>query len=428
MRTGSIICLILLSLFGFITGCRDHLPPSPPMRTIQVWFQSTNEAEENALQSIAHSFNVAHEHRGLRVAIQFFSKDDFALQLAAAISHGAPPDAFSLDGSLVARYARAGFITPLDSWFDRNELEDFLPTVREQGTVGGRLYALASLESAAALYYDREVFMRANVVPPPEGRAWTWTQFLAACERLKAAGITPVALPLEASDNTIFQSFAPVIWSGGGEFVGSDGRRVQGIFAARENIASLEAWQTLFENDYAVVASPESSPFAEGLVAMDWNNHLAARPYLRRKGDTLGAMLLPRLGSRSITSCGGWAWVISKRARDPETAALWVKWVTDLRHGIEPLVRASGSVPARRSAFALFPEYSHSPYRLFRDQLELAGRPRPHTPHLHVITAGFADALRDIAQGADVAPRLLSAEQQIDSTIAREHAALSPAE
>ncbi len=398
------------------------------MRTIQVWFQPSSDAEEAALQSIANSFNIAHEHRGLRVALRFFSQDDFAPQLAAAFATATPPDAFSLDGSLVARYARAGFITPIDSWFDRNELEDFLPTVREQGTVGGRLYALASLETAAALYYDREVLMRANVVPPPDGRAWTWSQFIAACERLKEAGVAPVALHLQATDDAVFQSFAPVVWSGGGELVGGDGRRVQGIFAGPENVASLEAWQTLFEKNYAIVAPSESDPFAEGLVAMDWNNHLAARSHLRRKGDTLGAMLLPRLGSRSITPCGGWAWAISKRARDPETAALWVKWVTDLRHGIETLVRATGGVPARRSAFGLFPEYSHPPYRLFRDQLELAGRPRPHTPHLHVIAQGFANALRDIARGAEVGPRLLAAEQGIEKTLARDQARNAPAE
>jgi len=430
MRTGSFVFVRLILLVfacGFLAGCRDRLPPPPAMRTIQVWFQSNSETEANALQSVADSFNVAHEHRGLRVALRFFSPDDFTPQLAAAFSHGAPPDAFSLDGSLVGRYARAGLITPIDSWFDRNELEDFLPTVREQGTTNGRLYALASLESATALYYDREVLMRANVVPPPEGRAWTWSQFLAACERLKAAGIAPVALHLEAGDADVFQSFAPVIWSGGGDLVGGDGRRIKGIFAGSENIASLEAWQALFENDYVVIASGDD-PFAEGLVAMDWNNHLAARPYVRRKGDTLGAMLLPRLGSRSLTACGGWAWAIAKGARDPETAALWVKWVTDLRHGIEPLVRATGGVPARRSAFALFPEYSHPPYRLFRDQLESAGRPRPHTPHFQVIAQGFADALRDIAAGADVAPRLRSAEQNIDQAIAREDAALSSAE
>jgi ABC-type sugar transport system, periplasmic component len=428
MRTGFFGFLAPVLLAVVLASCRESPAPTPPMRTIRVWFQTSSEAEQRALQSIADSFNVAHQHRGLRVAVEWFSSDTFAPQLAAAFARAAPPDAFSLDGSLVTRYAQAGLITPLDPWFDRNELEDFLPTVREQGTVAGRLYAIASLEAAAALYYDREMLARADVVPPPEGRAWTWSQFIAACERLKQAGVPPVALHLDASDNAVFQSFAPVIWSGGGELVGSDGRRVRGIFAAPENIASLAAWQTLFKNDYALAAPSDSDPFAEGIVAMDWNNHLAARTHLRRKGDTLGAMLLPRLGSRSIAPCGSWAWAISKRARDPETAALWVKWVTDLRHGIEPLVRATGGIPARRSAFGLFPEYARPPYRLFRDQLELAGRPRPQTPHFHLIAEGFADVLRDIARGQPVAPRLRSGEQHLADAIAREPAVLTPAE
>ncbi len=419
-RTASIFFLVALaSLAALVASCRKDLPPSPPLRTVRVWFQESSEAEVRALRAIATSFNLAHEHRGARVILEFIPEQDYARELATAFSTATGPDALTLDGALVARYAQTGFITPLDSWFDRNELEDFLPTVREQGTVGGRLYSLASLESAAALYYDREMLSRADVVAPPEGRAWTWPQFLAACERLRAAGVAPVALHLDASDDAVLSAFSPVIWSGGGELVAGGGRRVRGIIAGPENVASLEAWQTLFEKNYAVVAEPDSDPFAEGLVAMDWNNHFAARSHLRRKGDTLGAMLLPRLGTRSVAPCGGWGWAISKRARDPEAAALWIKWVTDLRHGVEPLVRATGGVPARRSAFALFPEYSRPPYRLFRDQLELAGRPRPHTPHLDVIAEGFAAALRDIARGAEVGPRLRSAEDEIAAAIER---------
>jgi multiple sugar transport system substrate-binding protein len=96
-----------------------------------------------------------------------------------------------------------------------------------------------------------------------------------------------------------------------------------------------------------------------------------------------------------------------------------LKWVTDVREGVIPIVRANGAVPARRSAFASFPEYAHLPYSLFRDQLEHTSRPRPRTPYYATLTQGFSAALRDIARGADVASRLQTAEREIQRVIDR---------
>jgi multiple sugar transport system substrate-binding protein len=100
-------------------------------------------------------------------------------------------------------------------------------------------------------------------------------------------------------------------------------------------------------------------------------------------------------------------------------AAQWVKWVTDTETGVVPTVRANGAVPARRSAFAFFPEYAEEPYRLFREQLETTARARPRTPHYATLTARFAAALRDIARGADVAERLRQAEGEVAAVIER---------
>src|SRR5690606_27484980 len=103
-------------------------------------------------------------------------------------------DAFDVDGPLVARYVDAGLLAPLEPFFERAELDDFLPTVIAQGTVGEHLYAVGAFESAAVLYYDRAMLAAADVEPPADGSTWTWEEFLAACAALRAAGTEPVAL------------------------------------------------------------------------------------------------------------------------------------------------------------------------------------------------------------------------------------------
>jgi fructooligosaccharide transport system substrate-binding protein len=324
---------------------------------------------------------------------------------------------------MLARYVDAGLLAPIDRWFSKDELADFLPTIRQQGTIGGRLYALGAFDSAVVLYYDREMLAKAGVTPSSEAIGWTWTEFLENCGRLRAAGIEAVALHMnESADEWYTYAFSPVIWSGGGDLISSDGRRVAGVLDGEKNVHSLTEWQKVFQQSYASTDPLDPDPFGNGKVAMDWSGHWMARSHLEKKKERLGAMPLPRMGPNGVAPCGSWCFGMSARSLRPEVAAAWIKWLTDAEHGIVPIVRANGAVPARRSAFGAFPEYETTPYRLFRNQLEHAARPRPLTPVYATLTQHFAAALRDISRGADPAQRLHAAAVEIQKVIDRRNA------
>lgn len=380
------------------------------------------------MHDIADAFNRAHASRGVRVAITFFPDYHYTEKVAIAAAADDLPDALDIDGPLVARYVQAGLLAPLDPWFGADDLADFLPTLLEQGTIDGRLYALGAFESAVVLYYDRALLARAGVSPPPGGRAWSWPEFLDACDRLRTAGIAPVAMHFnETADEWYTYAFSPVIWSAGGRMISPDGRSVRRVLSAPENVRSLQDWQQIFQRGFAATDPVDPDPFGNDAVAMDWSGHWMARSHLEAKGDQLGVMPLPQAGRRPVAPCGSWCWGVTAQARDPELASLWVKWVTATRTGVEPIVRANGAVPARRSAFAAFPEYERPPYSLFREQLENFARPRPQTPFYATLTQRFAAALRDIARGADVETRLLVAEEEIQAVIERRALALESA-
>lgn len=394
------------------TADRPHL--------IRVWSHQGQEAENQAMRDIVAAFNAAHAAENVRVDIAFFPDFQYTEKVAIAAAARDLPDALDLDGPLVARFADAGLLTPLDRWFTPEERADFLPTILAQGTIDGRLYALGAFDSAVVLYYDRAMLQRAGVTPPPPRVGWTWEEFLDACERLRAAGIEPVAMHMnESADEWFTYAFTPVIWSAGGALISPEGDSVRGILASPANVSSLRAWQEVFTRGFAATDPVDPDPFGHGAVAMDWTGHWMARSHLENKGDRLGAMVLPRTGSEPSAPSGSWCWGISAQARDPELAAKWLRWVTHPEHGIVPIVRANGAVPARRSAFAAFPEYARPPFRLFRYQLENIARARPRTPFYAVLTQRFAAALRDIARGADVAARLQAAEDGVQQVIDR---------
>jgi ABC-type glycerol-3-phosphate transport system substrate-binding protein len=396
-------------------GCRAS---SGGARTLRVWGHQGQEAENRAVRAIASAFNRAHE--GLRVELTFFPDFHYAEKLSIAAAAEDMPDAFELDGPFVSRFVDAGLLAPLGDFFSSDELADFLPTIILQGTIAGRLYALGAFDSAAVLYYDRRRFDRARVTPPAPERAYDFDELTLACEKLASSGVEPLALHLnESADEWFTYAFSPVVWSGGGRLILEDGLRVSGVLASPENVASLEAWQGLFRRGFAATDPVDPDPFGNARVGMDWSGHWMARSHLAKKGADLGVMPLPRIGAHSVAPCGSYCWGISARSEVPELAARWVRWITDATHGIQPLVRANGAVPARRSAFEAFPEYAEVPYALFRQQLEERARPRPRTPFYATLTQRFAAALRDIARGSDVAQRLARAEDEVQRVIDR---------
>ena len=412
-------CLLLLFAVITGTGCRQGGTTASPV-ILRVWSHQGQEAENQALRSIAAAFNDAHASEGLQVELTFFPDFQYTEKLSIAAAADDLPDAFDLDGPLVARFAEAGLLQPLDAWVTAEDRRDFLPTILAQGTVHDQRYALGAFESAVVLYYDRDWLARAEVTPPAAGQAWSWDEFLAACEKLQATGLDPVALHMDdAADEWYTYAFSPVLWSAGGRLISGDGTTVAGVLASWENVEALQRWQALFTRGYAATDPVEPDPFGRGHVAMDWSGHWMARGHLAAKGDRLGVMPLPRLGAQSVAPSGSWCWALSQASTHPEAAARWLRWVTGAQTGVIPMVRANGAVPARRSAFDAFPEYSSDPYRLFRQQLETIARPRPRTPYYATLTQRFAGAVREIARGAEVRRRLQVAEREIQEVIDR---------
>ncbi|MEV6283792.1 extracellular solute-binding protein [Kribbella sp. NPDC051770] len=73
--------------------------------------------------------------------------------------------------------------------FTKEELAGFASP--EAGAIKGKIYQLpTNAQPQSLLYYNKADFAKAGITAPPK----TWTDFLAACAKLKAAGTTPIAV------------------------------------------------------------------------------------------------------------------------------------------------------------------------------------------------------------------------------------------
>jgi ABC-type glycerol-3-phosphate transport system permease component len=85
-------------------------------------------------------------------------------KISIVTAAGDLPDVFDLDGPTLAQFVDAGLLAPLDTYIDQKTRADFLPTIIEQGTIDGTLYALGAFDSAMVLYYDRIMLAEAGII------------------------------------------------------------------------------------------------------------------------------------------------------------------------------------------------------------------------------------------------------------------------
>ena len=394
------------------------------LRVITVWAHHGQERENAAMRQIVAAFNEARRDQGLRVELTFFPDRQYADKVSIASASGSLPDLLDVDGPYVGPWAAEGVLRPLDDLVDDELKADLLPSLLEQGTYRGRLYALGAFDSALVVYYNREAMEKAGLDPPERpADAWTWEQFVAALRQVKPHVTIPLSLHMDdQSDEWFTYAFSPLVWSNGGRLIDAEGATVVGVLDSPQAVEALEKWQRLFQEKLAEATSTNPNPFAAGLAAFDWTGHWMLPGFEQTEGLRFGVMPLPRMGDKAVCACGSWCWGLSRDCRDAESAWEVLNWFLDPARGIRPIVRANGAVPGRRSAFAFFPEYERMPRRLFREQLETAAHPRPRTAVYLSLTSALARALRDIALGAEVEAALSRAAQAVQRVADRQGA------
>jgi multiple sugar transport system substrate-binding protein/raffinose/stachyose/melibiose transport system substrate-binding protein len=155
--------------------------------TIMTYFSA--DLGEPAFLELLQQFT---EETGIPVATIPVGHEDFKTFIYVQLAGNNPPDAFTDWAG-----ARAGFkvqndsLAPIDEMWAANDLDSAFPTgmIETAATYGGTKYLVPIGYHIAPMWYNPKVMEAAGVAIPT-----TWDGLKAACETLKGAGITPIAL------------------------------------------------------------------------------------------------------------------------------------------------------------------------------------------------------------------------------------------
>ncbi len=148
-------------------------------------------AEENRLpywENLVNSYMEANPN--VTIETEVVPNEPYKEKIRVMLGGNDVPDLFfTWDGEWVSRFAKNKAITELDSLMSDEFKASFNQGILTTGQVDGVQYSLPIRTCVNFVLYNKQIFADNNITIPT-----TWDEFMAVCETLKNAGVTPIAL------------------------------------------------------------------------------------------------------------------------------------------------------------------------------------------------------------------------------------------
>ncbi len=420
MRKLLCILLALVMVAPLFAGGRQEAGKGPV--TVEVWFHSGKGEEREVLDAQVEEFNAMQPQ--VRIEAVRLPEGSYNEQVSAASLAGDLPDLLDFDGPFVYNYSWAGHLIPLDEYIPADMKSDLLPSIVDQGTYGGKIYALGTFDSGLSIWANKAYLNKAGLrIPTSIDDPWDFAEFNNTLVKLQALSEVEYAIDFKMNygqGEWYSYGFAPIIQSFGGDLIDrSDYQSADGVLNGPESVKAMELFQSLFEKGYASkLPAGDDDFYGKKTAALAWVGHWMWTPHSQSLGEDLVLLPMPKLGKKAATGMGSWCWGITSQSKNPE--ATWKV----LAYLMQPsqilfMTNANGAVPSRKSALAKSKLYGEgAPLKIFVQQLEGGiAVPRPITPAYPTITTVFAEAVQNIVTGADVKAELNRAVKKIDQDI-----------
>jgi raffinose/stachyose/melibiose transport system substrate-binding protein len=130
------------------------------------------------------------QNPGIKIELQTAPVDQFETVIKTKLASGDAPDIFTVfAGTKKDSFVKAGYLMDLSNepWVAR--LTD---SAKEIASKDGKVYGLPNRQNLIGVIYNKKIFNELGIAVPNN-----WDEFLAACEKIKNAGLTPLGLGLK---------------------------------------------------------------------------------------------------------------------------------------------------------------------------------------------------------------------------------------
>ena len=411
MKKTKLILLAGLAMAVSMTGCqKKEVKPGDVAgydegeQYLSIWVHSIEDTPEGQVyRESVDSFN--EKYNGKYFAdIEFIPRNDsgggYSDKVNSSVLSGGLPDVLTLDGPNVAAYAENGIIQPLAD-LTEEERGEYLESILEQGTYDDKLYALGVMESSVGLYYNKDILEEAGIEVPDADHPWTRTEFMDILAKLKPIMDEKKGYPIDMTcpvgEASIYY-YAPFFWSNGGDFVSTDGLKVNGVFNSKENLETVNYFKSFLDNGYMSKVQI-TDLFESGRAAFKFDGAWEVNTIYNNYPDVnLGVapyVVSDNWDGGRYTPTGSWAFAASSKTKKLKGATKLVQWMSGVESG-KRLWDESKSFPSTYEAFESSPIFEEDEnYKALHHQLRKYGHPRSKTPVYPQVSASVQEVLEN---------------------------------
>jgi raffinose/stachyose/melibiose transport system substrate-binding protein len=333
-----ILCTVV-SMAGYAMGDQGEPETEGPV-TVSFWHIDIQDEFEATWDQIVAEYEALHPDVDIEVTV--LENEAFKSKITTVMQSGDPPDIFrSWGGGVMNAYAEAGLLRDISP-----ELQGEWGDSIGEGALGvysyqGKYYGVPYDMGAVGFWYNKELFTQAGIPNPPA----TWSAYLDACEKLKAIGVTPIALgEADKWPGHFYWVYLAVRLGGKAAFdkaySGTGSFTDQPFVKAGELLLNLTALDPFQDGFLGATYGDQSGIMADGLAGMELMGQWA--PYAQvgnaedgiGLGDKLGFFPFPMVqggaGKPTDVMGGGNGFIVGKDA--PDEAVDFLKFITNLEN------------------------------------------------------------------------------------------------
>lgn len=160
--------------------------------TITHYFDPSN-AEPMEVSNIEAFKLFKQNHPEIELKEEMVAHDSYDTKVKTLAAANELPDVFLISSSMVSNFVDNGLLAPVNDMLDADKewKDGYLGGTLDNYTVDGKIYGLPnSAGPSSIIYYNKALFAKAGITEFPKD----WTGFMDAINKLKSAGITPIAL------------------------------------------------------------------------------------------------------------------------------------------------------------------------------------------------------------------------------------------
>lgn len=351
MLSFALVGVALLAL----TGCQKAEPVK-----VTWWNIGTAENDRAMNQGFADAYMKAHPDVTIEVTV--LENEAFKSKLTSVMQSGNPPDIFQTwGGGVLAEYGKAGLLRDItkevkeSDWY-ANQAEGVWPVY----SVDGKISAAATDMGGITFWYNKELLAKVGYESFPAD----WDEFLDLVKKLKAAGITPIALGGGDKWPAMHMWSYIALRLGGGQLFQDtfSGANTQGFehptfIKAGEMLKELAALKPFQDGFLGASYDDEATLVANGKAAMELMGQWAPNVQKDKTadkmglGDKLGAAPFPAFkdGMGKVTDVigGGGGYAVGKNASN--AAVDFLKFLTSTESQIK-MAETSGIIATAKGA------------------------------------------------------------------------------